>query len=133
MFFDDSLSVSMLKALPVLSEKDFWLLNVLFCSCAANTVQKSYQPFLADFNSRCALLAWMRLRLLLKILLIDILLRLKVIMNQVATKKFCFEYFCEFETRSLNLRERKTCIYSFRALFGFSNFKPFSVLFRSWQ
>ena len=39
-----------------------------------------------------------------KILLMEIILRLKVTMNQIKTKKFCFGYLCRFVTRDLTLR-----------------------------
>ena len=60
-----------------------------------------------------------KVRLLVKTLLMEIILRLKVTMNQVKTKKLCFGYFCRFVTSALTLRPRNTYI---RALFGFCNF-----------
>ena len=51
----------------------------------------------------------------------DIILELKVTINQVKTKKLCLWYFYRFVTRALTLRPRNTNIYVFRAVFGFCN------------
>ena len=42
--------------------------------------------------------------------LMEIILRLKIAMNLVATKKTCFWCFCRFATRALTLRPQKTYI-----------------------
>ena len=39
----------------------------------------------------------------MKTLLMEIILELKVTMNQVTTKKLCFGYFCRFATRALTM------------------------------
>ena len=66
------------------------------------------------------------MRLLVKTLLMEIILRLKVTMNQVKTKKLFWGYFCRFVTSALTLRPRNTHSYVFGALSGFCNFlKPF--------
>ena len=41
----------------------------------------------------------------------DIILKLKVTMNQMKTKKLHFGYVCRFVTRALTLRPRNTYIY----------------------
>ena len=56
-------------------------------------------------------------------------LELKVTMDQVKTKKFCFEFFDRFVTIALTLRPRNMYIYIFRALFDFSKFLAFSCGF----
>ena len=61
----------------------------------------------------------------------EIILRLKVTVNQVKTKKLCFGYFCRFVARVLTLRPRNTYIYVSQALFGFAIFKPLPVGFGS--
>ena len=58
----------------------------------------------------------------MKTLLMEIILGLKITMNQVTTKKPCFGYFCRFASRALTLRPRKMYIYIFQAFFGFCNF-----------
>ena len=69
------------------------------------------------------------MRLLVKALLMEIFLRLKVTMNQVKTKTLGFRYFCRFVTLTLTLRPRNTYIYVFRELFGFCNFQATSCQF----
>ena len=59
----------------------------------------------------------------------EIILRLKVTMNQLKTKKLCFGYFCRFVTSALTLRPRKTYVYVFRALLVFCNFQATSCRF----
>ena len=58
----------------------------------------------------------------MKTLSVELILGLKVTMNQVMTKRPCFGYFSRFATRTLTLRPRKTYIYVFQAFFGFRNF-----------
>ena len=70
-----------------------------------------------------------KVRLLVKTLLMEIILRLKVAMNQVKAKKLCFGYFCRFVTRALTLRPRNTYIYVFRALCGLCSFSATSCGF----
>ena len=52
----------------------------------------------------------------------DIILTLKVTMNQVNTKKLCLGYFYRFVSHALTLRLRNTYAYVCQALFGFCNF-----------
>ena len=49
-------------------------------------------------------------------------LALKVTMDQLKAKKFCFGYFYGFVTSALTDRARETYISIFQALFGFSSF-----------
>ena len=61
----------------------------------------------------------------MKMLLMEIFLRLKITMNEVKTKKLVFRYFCRFVICALlTLRLGNMYIYVFGALFGFCNFKP---------
>ena len=60
--------------------------------------------------------------LLVKTYLIEIILGLKVTMEQVKTGKFFSVCFSRFLTSALTLRPQNTDIYVFRALFGFCNF-----------
>ena len=62
----------------------------------------------ADFT----LYLLMKVRLLVKTLLMEIILRLKVALNQVKTKKLCFRYFCRFVTHALTLRPQNTLCFS---------------------
>ena len=52
----------------------------------------------------------------------EIILILKVTMDQVMTKTVCFGYFFRFVTSASTLRLRNTFKYVFKALFGFFNF-----------
>ena len=69
------------------------------------------------------------MRLLVKKLLIEVILRWKITMNQVKNKKLGLRYFCRFVTRALTLRPRRRYIYVFRALFGFCSFQVTSYEF----
>ena len=58
----------------------------------------------------------------MKMLFMEIFLRLKITMNQIKMKKLGFIYFCRFVARTLIVRPRNMYIYGFQALFGFCNF-----------
>ena len=87
----------------------------LLCS---KPVQRNYRHFPWDFKPKNGFYGLIKVRLLVKTNLMEIILGLKVTMDQVKTKKFCFVYFCRF----LTLRPWNTYIYGFRALFGFCSF-----------
>ena len=52
----------------------------------------------------------------------EIILTLKLTMDQVNTKKLCFGYFSKFMASALTCMLRITYIYVFKALFRFCNF-----------
>ena len=79
----------------------------------------------ADFT----LYLLMKVRLLVKTLLMEIILRLKVALNQVKTKKLCFRYFCRFVTHALTLRPQNTLFFEHCLVYAI--FKPLSVGFGS--
>ena len=62
----------------------------------------------------------------MKKLLIEIILRLKVTMNQLKTKNTFLGFFLRFVRSALALRPRTTFICAFGTLFGFFNFPAFS-------
>ena len=65
----------------------------------------------------------MKLRLLLKVLLIEIILGSQITLNQITTREFCFGYFCKFVTHTLTLRLRNRYIYiRFLSVICFFNF-----------
>ena len=75
----------------------------------------------------------MKLKLQLKVLLIDIILKLKVTTKEVMTKEPCFRCFCRLVTRSLILRPWKKQIYVFQALLSFWNFYATLSCFQKLQ
>ena len=58
----------------------------------------------------------------MKTLLMEFILRLRVTMDELKSKNFCFEYFCRFVASALILRPWNRYIYVFRGWFGFCNF-----------
>ena len=66
----------------------------------------------------------MKLRLQLKMLLIEIIFEWKV--NKKTRVKPSFRYFCRFMSGSLTFRPRKTYVCVFRASFSFCNFQATS-------
>ena len=80
------------------------LIEVLASKCTSlrrKPVQRNYQYFF-------------KLKLLMKILLIEVILGSKLNMNQITTKKLCFGYFCRFVIRASTLRLRNMYICLFR-------------------
>ena len=55
----------------------------------------------------------MRLRLLVKMIKVDIIFGVKVTTNIAIMDILCFESFCRFVTRALTLRPRNTYMYVF--------------------
>ena len=92
--------------------------------------QQNCKHFFDHFKPKHALKWLMKLRLLVKILVMEIILGVKVTVIIVKTKKPCFGYLSIFVTRPLALRVRNTYIYVFRAFFGFFKFQ---VTFCSFQ
>ena len=90
--------------------------NELFNS---SSILMFFTRVLFDVFNGCFLVQLIKVRLLEKTLLMEIILTLKATMNQVKAKKLCFGYFCRFVSRALTLRPRNTYICVFRALFGF--------------
>ena len=78
--------------------------------------------FFQRFQSKEHVLRVNKSNLLMKTLLMEIILQLKVIMIQIITQKYCFGYFGIFVTRGLTLRPRSTYIYVFQTFFGFCSF-----------
>ena len=65
-------------------------------------------------------------------LLMDIILKLIVTMNQVAIKKSCFSYFWRFLTRALTLSPRNMYIHIFFSLLWFLQFlRPFLLVLQA--
>ena len=63
-----------------------------------------------------------KISLVVKSHLMEMILGLKATMDQVQVKRFCFGYFCRFFTSALTLRSPNRYICVFRTLFGFGNF-----------
>ena len=59
----------------------------------------------------------------------EIILGLKVTLNQITTEKHCFGYFGRFVTRGLTFRPQNMYIYVFQTLFGFCSFYTTSYWF----
>ena len=72
----------------------------------------------------------MRLRLLVKMIKVDIILGVKVTTNIAITKKLYFESFCRFVTHALTLIPRKTYMYVFVHYLVSSILRPPGVVFR---
>ena len=64
----------------------------------------------------------MKVRLLLKTLVIQIILKLKVAMAQIKQKNISFGVFCIFVTSALCIRPSNMYIFFFQELFGFCIF-----------
>ena len=95
-------------------------------------VQRNYRHFFEDFIPKSAFYELIKLRVLVKTLLMEIIWGLKVTMNQITTKKTCFGYFCWSVTLALTLRPRIDRVYtSFEHSLVFAIFKPLPVGFRS--
>ena len=63
-----------------------------------------------------------RLRLLVKMLLMEMPLGMKLTMNILKTKKPSFGYFFRYLPHALTLTPRNACIYGFREFFAFFSF-----------
>ena len=86
-------------------------------------VKRNYLHSFKDFKPKSTLCRLIRLRLPVKMLLMEIIFQLKVIINKETTKKLWFWQFYRIFTRALTLTPRNTYIYGFRAFFGFINFQ----------
>ena len=69
------------------------------CQCTSlllqsKAVPQNYKKFLKDFQRESARYMLIRLRLLVKVLFMDIILNVKVTVNIATTKNPCFGYFC---------------------------------------
>ena len=127
----------------------FWKLRVKSLPSAINFVQgrhifgiQMYQfaaveqtgtakllAFFQRFQTKEHVLRVNKSNLLMKTLLMEIILQLKVIMIQIITEKYCFGYFGIFVTQGLTLRLRSTYIYVFQTFFGFCSFYTTSSQF----
>ena len=58
------------------------------------SVPQNYKNFLKDFQRESARYMLIRLRLLVKVVFMDIILNVKVTVNIATTKNLCFGYFC---------------------------------------
>ena len=58
-------------------------------------IQQNYQYFFKDFEPKWALEGLMKLKLVLKMVLLEISLKPIVAVSQAMTQKLCFRYFCE--------------------------------------
>ena len=95
-----------------------------------DVLQRNYPDFFKDFKEKSMFCRLMRLRLLLKMLLMEINLGVKVTINITITKKPCFDYIWRFVTHALTLRPRNTYFYGFRTFFSFFIFRQPPVVFR---
>ena len=82
-------------------------------------VQRIYKHFFKDFEPRSALPRLIRLRLLVKMILIE----------NARTKSLYFGYFWRFVTHVLAIGPRPTYIYVLWAIFGFFIFSGYLLLF----
>ena len=76
-------------------------------------IQQNYKHSSKHFKPKSVLYRLMRLRLLVKMLLMETILGVKVIMNIVKMKKPFWGYFCRLVSRALTLRPRNPYIYIF--------------------
>ena len=108
----------------------FWVIQALFltsCFWRLKPVQRNYGHFFfLDFKPKWALEGLMKLKLHLKMLLIEIIFEWKVIMNQKTKVKLSFR----FMSGCLNPRPRKTYVYIFWALSCFCNFQTTSCFLK---
>ena len=103
----------------------FWVIQALFLTSQTSTA-KLRAFFFLDFKPKWALEGLMKLKLHLKMLLIEIIFEWKVIMNQKTKVKLSFR----FMSGSLNPRPRKTYVYIFWALSCFCNFQTTSCFLK---
>ena len=90
-------------------------------------VQQNYLHFFKDLKSKSTFCMLVKLRLLMKMLLMEIILGPKVATNKSATKKPSFQYFCRFVTCALTLRPRNTYITIFQHYLDSSGLRPAAV------
>ena len=102
--------------------------SLLLCS---KQVQPNWWHFFKDFKSKCGLRGLMKLRLLVGILLMEIILGLKVAMNQVTKKNLILVVF-QICDSCFNAKTTKYVYLRFFLDFlVFATSKPLLVLFRS--
>ena len=82
-------------------------------------VQRNYRHFFRDFKPRSKLKVLIKIRFLVKIHLMEIILVLKIRMDQVKRKKNCYRYFCRIMTSALTLRAHKPVYLRFSSIVCF--------------
>ena len=135
-FLSNFLWVLQARRKLILSYTKYWVYRATFLASTCSSlvlrskrVHWNYRHFFRDFKPKSAFSGLIKVRLLVKTLLMEIILTWKGSTNQIKTKKLCFGYFWWFLTSAWTLWPRNTYIYVFQVLFGFCNFEASSCGF----